>query len=173
MSTTAQAAVDPNTSIDCIVESDLWTTEPGQEAIIAKAIAAAAQAVSSGGGEVAILLTDDSSIRALNRAWRNQDKPTNVLSFPAKSVSPPGQPRHLGDIVIAFETAHREAEEAGMPLAHHLAHLAVHGYLHLLGYDHDNEDAAREMEGLETAILARLEIPDPYLSEKAAGRSHA
>jgi probable rRNA maturation factor len=118
---------------------------------------------STTGGELAILLTDDSAIRALNRDWRGKDEPTNVLSFPAQEACADGRaPRMLGDIVIAYETAAREAEVEGKPLVHHLAHLAVHGFLHLVGYDHEASEEADAMERLEVAILARLGVPDPY-----------
>ena len=109
------------------------------------------------------MLTDDLAIRALNRDWRGKDKPTNVLSFPAQEPrADRGAPRMLGDIVIAYETAAREAEVEGKPFMHHLAHLAVHGFLHLVGYDHEASEAADAMERLEVAILARLGVPDPY-----------
>jgi probable rRNA maturation factor len=117
-----------------------------------------------GRGELAVVLTDDAAIRALNRDWRSKDAATNVLSFPAKEARPDRRaPRLLGDIVIAYETVAREAAAEGKPFMHHLAHLAVHGFLHLVGYDHEANEDADAMEGLEIAILARLEVPDPYL----------
>jgi len=97
----------------------------------------------------------------LNRRWRGVDKPTNVLSFPA-AAAPSTAPRYLGDIAISYETTIREAQAQARPFAHHLAHLAVHGFLHLLGYDHQSDAAAEEMEDLERKILARLGMPDPY-----------
>ena len=106
------------------------------------------------------MLTDDSAIRALNRQWRGLDAPTNVLSFPAKTSG--AGTRVLGDVVIAYQTVAREARDEGKPFAHHLAHLAVHGYLHLVGYDHDTDHKARRMQRLEAAILAGLGVPDPY-----------
>jgi probable rRNA maturation factor len=111
-------------------------------------------------------LTDDAAIRALNNRWRGLDKPTNVLSFPAPAALQGDSPVHLGDIAIAYETVAREAESEGKPLAHHLSHLAVHGFLHLLGYDHESEPEAEAMEQQERAILARLRIPDPYLTHE-------
>ena len=116
------------------------------------------------------MLTDDSAIHALNRDWRGHDKPTTVLSFPA--VPPRGAraadaaPRALGDVIIAYQTVAREARAEGKPLSNHLAHLAVHGFLHLLGYDHETSRAARRMETLETRILADLGVPDPYASRE-------
>lgn len=154
-------------AIDIIVESDLWKVERGSDAVLRRAInAAAAAAASTGSAELAIVLTDDSAMRSLNRQWRGIDEPTNVLSFPAKAPQPPGG-GGLGDIVIAYETTAREAEREGKPFTHHLAHLAVHGFLHLLGYDHMADDEAEAMERLETAILARLDIADPYCTRDA------
>ena len=131
------------------------------KAIVRRAIARAAAATrSTAGAELAIVLTDNSAIRVLNRDWRGIDKATNVLSFPAKNARLT-QP-HLGDIVLAFETIEREAKSEHKPLAHHVAHLAVHGFLHLVGYDHERDKDAREMEQAERDILRQLKIPDPY-----------
>jgi probable rRNA maturation factor len=114
--------------------------------------------------ELAIVLTDDSAIRLLNQQWRGRDKATNVLSFPAQKASEGacGQPPLIGDIVLAYETIAREADNEGRPFAHHLAHLAVHGFLHLNGWDHQRDEDADAMERLERKILQRLGIPDPY-----------
>jgi probable rRNA maturation factor len=112
------------------------------------------------------MLTDDSGIRTLNSNWRGIDKPTNVLSFPALQPTgagmPPDAPRMLGDIAIAYETTRKEADEEEKPFDHHLSHLAIHGFLHLIGYDHEKDDDAEAMESLEQEILAQLGIPDPY-----------
>ena len=107
-------------------------------------------------------MTDDDAIRRLNRQWRGRDAATNVLSFPATNPGEAATPRLLGDIVIAFETTRDEAAAAGKPFLHHLCHLAVHGFLHLLGYDHESDDEAETMERLEREILTRLDMPDPY-----------
>ncbi len=144
--------------IDIIRNSDLWDGLPEADDIVRRAIAEAQREASSGEAEIAIVLTDDSEIRDLNRTWRQQDKPTNVLSFPAGASGG----THLGDIVIAFETVAREASAEHKTVGHHLAHLTVHGYLHLLGHDHNDDSEAEKMERLETAILARLGIADPY-----------
>jgi probable rRNA maturation factor len=109
--------------------------------------------------EISVRLCDDDEIRALNLAWRNKDKATNVLSFP----SPAGDCGPLlGDIVVAFEYVSEEARDAGRSLRDHLAHMLVHGMLHLLGFDHENESEAEKMEALERRILAKLGIDDPY-----------
>jgi probable rRNA maturation factor len=152
-------------AVDVMVESDLWATQPGSDAIVDGAIAETARCLPQHPAEceLAVVLTDDAAVRVLNRRWRGVDKPTNVLSFPASGRTP----TLLGDIVIAFETTAREAEVENKPFAHHLAHLAVHGYLHLLGYDHESDDTADAMERLERSILARLEVPDPYVTPDA------
>jgi len=115
----------------------------------------------TGVAELSIVLTDDAEQRQLNREWRGIDKPTNVLSFP--QIEPFGPVSGiLGDIVLACETLEREAAELQKPFADHFTHLVVHGFLHILGYDHLNDGDALQMEGLETQILATLGIPDPY-----------
>ena len=96
-----------------------------------------------------------------------KDAPTNVLSFPAGDV--PGKPGPLGDIVIAFETAQREANDGHTPFSDHVSHLVVHGVLHLLGLDHMQDDEAERMEALETRALASIGIADPYQGESATG----
>ncbi len=109
------------------------------------------------------MLSEDATVRALNRQWRGQDKPTNVLSFAAGAeTAPPGAPCLLGDVVLAYETVAAEAKAQGKPMAHHLCHLVVHGVLHLLGFDHERAAEAERMEALETVILAGLGIADPY-----------
>lgn len=116
---------------------------------------------------VDILLTDDEEMRALNRTWRGKDAPTNVLSFPvSEGVSEPGP---IGDVVLAYETTHKEARDDGLALADHVSHLVVHGVLHLLGFDHETDDEAERMEDLERTVLASLGIADPYAEEKEAG----
>jgi probable rRNA maturation factor len=106
------------------------------------------------------VLTDDSGVRLLNRAWRGVDAPTNVLSFPTKRAG--NDPPLIGDIVLAYETIAGEARAEHKPFAHHVAHLAVHGFLHLLGYDHVRDEDAEVMERVELDVLRRLAIPDPY-----------
>jgi probable rRNA maturation factor len=153
---------------DVLVVAECWQTEADAEAVIHRAIAAAAEIANAdhGEAELAVMLTDDDGIRTLNSNWRGIDKPTNVLSFPALQptgpVGPDDAPRMLGDIAIAYQTTRKEADDEQKPFEHHLSHLAVHGYLHLIGYDHENDADAEIMESLETEILAQLGIPDPY-----------
>lgn len=155
-------AIAPLTA-DILVTAACWQAEPDAETLVQRAIEAAAREASAEAAEVAIVLTDDSGIRSLNRDWRGIDKPTNVLSFPAAQSPARGDGhRMLGDIAIAYEITRREAESENKPFAHHLSHLAVHGFLHLVGYDHENDADAETMESLERTILARLGVPDPY-----------
>jgi probable rRNA maturation factor len=118
---------------------------------------------------VSLLFTSDAEVHTLNREWRGRDKPTNVLSFPMleraelAALGADGPPVMLGDIALSFATCAREAADKGITLEHHAAHLIVHGLLHLAGHDHvDNDTQAEAMEALETAILAKMAIPDPY-----------
>jgi probable rRNA maturation factor len=153
---------------EVLVVADHWQAEPGAEAVIQRAIAAAAEMVDAdvGDAELAVMLTDDTGIRTLNHNWRGIDRPTNVLSFPALQPTgaggPDEAPRMLGDIAIAYQTTRSEADDEQKPFDHHLSHLAVHGFLHLIGYDHEKDDDAAAMEALEQEILAQLGIPDPY-----------
>lgn len=148
--------------IDVRIESPLWKAQPLAEQTVRAAIAAAAEFASID-GEVSILLADDAAIRVLNRDWRGIDKPTNVLSFPT-SMTAGGATKLLGDIAIAYETLARECDEEARIFLHHLAHLAVHGFLHLIGYDHQTDSQADAMEGLESEIMLQLNMPDPYLA---------
>ena len=161
----AQSAL-PITEV--LVVADCWLNEPDVEAVIQRAIAVAAEMVDAdtSEAELAVMLTDDGGIRTLNKNWRGLDKPTNVLSFPALQLtterSSQDAPRMLGDIAIAYETTRREADDEQKRFDHHLSHLAIHGFLHLIGYDHEKDQDAETMETLEREILAQLDIPDPY-----------
>lgn len=157
---------------EVLVVADCWSAEADADAVIHRAIEAAAAMVDTDTAdtELAIMLTDDAGIRTLNQNWRGIDKPTNVLSFPALQPpegadEPDDMPRMLGDIAIAYETTRREADEEEKSFANHLSHLAIHGFLHLVGYDHEKDDEAEEMEALEREILATLGIPDPYADQ--------
>jgi probable rRNA maturation factor len=146
--------------IDIQVASPLWAARPLAEQTVRDAIAAA-RATRDADGEVSVLLADDAAIRALNRDWRATDKPTNVLSFPAAKET---GGKLLGDIALAYETLARECADEQRDFLHHLAHLTVHGFLHLIGYDHQTDQQADEMEGLESRIMRSMNMPDPYLA---------
>jgi probable rRNA maturation factor len=148
--------------VEIIANAPCWDEEPRATEIVSRAIAAVAPLAAE--GTVTVVLTDDTEMRILNNDWRGLDKPTNVLSFPAAPIpeSMPGGETQLGDIIIAYETVKREAADEGKPFADHLSHLAIHGYLHLIGYDHDTDARAEIMEGLERKALASLGIADPY-----------
>lgn len=160
--------------IDHGVEAGSWPPEP----VLQRTVEAASDAVVKGipttahQGEVSVLFTDDEHIAALNQRWRGKSGPTNVLSFPAAGPrSQHEKAAQLGDIVLGFETVTKEAAEAGLTLVDHITHLLVHGLLHLLGYDHEEEQAAEAMETLETEILATLGIANPY-ADNVSDPSH-
>lgn len=162
---------------DTIIEDDRW-----HQADLEQLAETAAQAVlahldvPADGYEIAVLACDDARIADLNADFRDKPTPTNVLSWPADergadvdgdvpdlpTGADPQMPEELGDIAIAWETCAREAAEAGKPLADHLMHLMIHATLHLLGYDHIRDKDATLMEGIETEILGKMGICDPY-----------
>ena len=113
---------------------------------------------------IGLLFTSDARIAEMNGQWRGKPGPTNVLSFPvpAETPLPAGEPRPLGDIVLAYGVISREALAQKKPVAHHVTHLIVHGVLHLLGYDHENDDEAGAMEAREIMILSELGMGNPY-----------
>jgi probable rRNA maturation factor len=144
---------------DVEVEDPAWSVAlPDAETLVRTAADATLASEGAVGEGVTLLLTDDQTIRELNQRFRAQDRPTNVLSFPA----PQNPERFLGDIALAYGVCAHEAEAQGKSLAHHLQHLVAHGVLHLLGYDHVTDAQANEMEDLERAVLAGLGIADPY-----------
>ncbi|MGN6584204.1 MAG: rRNA maturation RNase YbeY [Rhizobiaceae bacterium] len=149
-----------------LVEAGTWPDEDALSAVAIRALAAAVEVLAieiEEPPELSLVFTDDAHIRELNATWRGKEKPTNVLSFPLMDTEPGlPLPPMLGDIVLAFETVEREAGAENKPFDHHLAHLIVHGLLHLLGYDHEEEVEAERMEETERRILAELAIPDPY-----------
>ena len=165
--------------IDVLVDSEHWKNAAAAKDVVRRALKQAATALSTKTAELAIVLTDDAAMRRLNRNWRGIDAPTNVLSFATKNSGDQldeqsgGQfvGNHLGDIVLAYETVKREAHRDGKAFDHHLAHLVVHGFLHLLGYDHGNDAQARRMETTERAILRDLAVPDPYRATRTAAGS--
>lgn len=163
--------------VDCVIEDSRWEAF-GIEALADRAVrqALAHLNLPATGFTLCVMACDDARIAALNADHRGNPKPTNVLSWPsderaseepglAPDLPTPGEaddPEHLGDIAIAYDTCTREAEEAGKPMADHVTHLVVHGFLHLLGYDHIEDADGDLMEGTETAILARMGLSDPY-----------
>jgi probable rRNA maturation factor len=178
-------------SLDISVPSPLWRRLPRARPIARETIAAASESSDVSEGDVSLCLADDSALRALNLSWRGIDKPTNVLSFPSAPAlvdavddrvgraqrarlqpavaKESGPVVSLGDIALAYETLAREAEDLGVSLADHYRHLLVHGFLHLIGYDHETDAEAERMEALETKILARLGVADPYAREVVGG----
>ena len=153
------------------VEAGAWPEAPALAALSDRVLDHAARHLAEKEGqpfpdtpvELSLVFTDDANIRIVNRDWRGQDKPTNVLSFPAFPVTPGGRPGPmLGDIVLAFETIAREAELEGKLFRHHLSHMIVHGIFHLFGYDHVDDSDALVMEDLERAALALVGVDDPY-----------
>lgn len=150
-------------TVDIGVSAPGWRSAlPDADALLRKAAGATWQVAGEGSAELSILLSDDAEIRRLNREYRDKDRPTNVLSFPADDVGGPGRPRLLGDVVLSLGTLRRESSEQSIPLEDHLCHLAVHGILHLLGHDHETDFQAESMEALEIDILRGLGIADPY-----------
>lgn len=167
--------------IDISVEDPRWQ-DLGLEALAVRALTAALAhtGIDAEDCEVSLLACNDARIAELNAEFRENDKPTNVLSWPAEDLAaaqPGGTPEPpepdftgeiaLGDVAIAYETCAREAAEAGKSMQDHCTHLLVHGVLHLLGYDHIRDEDAALMEGLETAVLGKMGIADPYMVEEA------
>ena len=156
--------------VEIVRHGDAW---PGEitDALLeqaARAAFAAAPSLPQETYQVTLVLTDDGEMRNLNRIWRGKDAPTNVLSFPADPAGQVGAQGFLGDVVLAYETTLNEAREQTIALQDHVSHLVVHGVLHLLGFDHTEDDAAERMEDLERAALAALGIGDPYAEERGA-----
>jgi probable rRNA maturation factor len=154
--------------------SDLWSQD--SETTAAKIIGETLEAIDLPATlrgtdlEVSVNLSDDKGVQELNRDYRGKDKPTNVLSFEQYDPdmpSLPGEAIMLGDIVLAYETIEREAKEQEKSFADHFTHLLVHGTLHLLGYDHIDDEEAEEMEALEIKILAGFHIENPYKNDFA------
>lgn len=148
--------------VEVEVEDPAWTAALPDPETTARAAGEATlqRAIPDRAGEASltVLLADDAAVQALNRDFRGKDAPTNVLSFPAAATARP----HLGDIALGYGVCAREALTQAKPLDHHLAHLTVHGVLHLLGYDHEVDAEAQAMEQIERTILKGLGVPDPY-----------
>lgn len=151
-------------AIDVVPDAGDWSSfADAEQHVLSAAAALAAHDAFSGHTDstACIALSDDDNVQSLNATYRGKNKPTNVLSFPAGS-GPRDGIIPLGDVVLAVETIVREAQDQGVKPLQHLQHLVVHGLLHLLGYDHETEDEAAEMEALEIEILTSLGIPNPY-----------
>tara|TARA_B100001057_G_scaffold477722_1_gene547302 strand:- start:68 stop:556 length:489 start_codon:yes stop_codon:yes gene_type:complete len=148
--------------VEFVVEADAWSGHDGLMRACLQAIEAGLNAIEDPRtGAAVILFSDDATVHELNRRFRDKDKPTNVLSFPA-----PEREGYPGDVILAYQTCAKEAQAAGISLIDHAAHLALHGVLHLNGFDHQEEDEAAAMEALETAVLTGLGIQDPYLVQE-------
>ncbi len=151
--------MEAKVEIDLRVNDEIWSDWPGElESDIQIALDTAA--IATRGGQIDLLLTNDDEIQKLNAQWRGKDKPTDVLSFPSEEDA--AFENFLGDIVVSHGVLTRDAAQMGKTKTAHLQHLIIHGYLHLLGFDHIEDDDAEEMEGLERKILAELGLPDPY-----------
>ena len=151
---------------DMAINAEGWQNEETLRRLVDSVLQATLQELGFDNidSELSLVFTNDADIREINGKWRHIDKPTNVLSFPAFALQPGQEPGEiLGDIVIARETVAREAAEEHKSFDDHLSHLVVHGLLHLMGYDHQNDEEAEQMETLERKILASLGISDPYL----------
>jgi probable rRNA maturation factor len=146
-----------------------WEDALGNLEALCQQVLNAASAETKASGEVSVLFANDEEMRSLNARWRNIDKPTDVLSFPADSPGIPNQPKPLGDIALGFETAFHDAKTMQRPFEAHVSHLLIHGFLHLIGYDHIDPKDAAVMEPLEAKILAGLGWPDPYTAGPCAG----
>jgi probable rRNA maturation factor len=161
-------------SVDCVIEDLRWADVDFQILVGTASDAALGRlGLEPSMFEISVLACDDTKIATLNADFRAKAQPTNVLSWPSenRTATTPGDmpmipsqeaDTEIGDIAIAYDTCAREAKEQGKPFQDHVTHLIVHGTLHLLGFDHENEPDAALMEGLETEILGNLGLPDPY-----------
>ena len=156
--------------IETIVENDAWKAECDPEALARRCIGAIEASLPDRGqnAEVCVVFMDDAAIRPLNRQWRQIDKATNVLSFPSPPAPAGVAINVLGDICLAVETVRREASEQAKTFGDHTSHLVVHGFLHLIGYDHEDAADALAMEREEVRILELLGIANPYDDQTAA-----
>jgi probable rRNA maturation factor len=155
-------------NLEIEVDEAAWHDLPDAAALVGQAAEAAFARLGAGDLKdklLSVTLADDETVAQLNAQWRGKPKPTNVLSFPADQdiAIPPGEPRPLGDIILAAGVVRTEAAQQSKPLADHFSHLVVHGILHIMGYDHVDDAQADEMESLEKEILVKLGIADPYV----------
>jgi probable rRNA maturation factor len=162
--------------VEIVPRAGHWSQLGISNAILERAARAAFAAAAPAGhrnDEATIVLTNDAETRVLNRTYRGKDAPTNVLSFPAGSVPGAEEPLPLGDVVLSAETVEREADEQSISSADHATHLVVHGMLHLLGFDHEEDAQAECMERMEIEILAGLGIADPYAERARPEKAEA
>lgn len=164
---------EPDSPQDIILEHDAWRIAPFRpdeaETTVAEALVTAlAEAGLPQNASLTVLLADDAALQRLNAEYRGQDKPTNVISFPAAEPGEKPIDGHYGDIAIALETVLAESRDAEISPANHLAHMVVHGVLHLAGYDHVQNDEAEVMEAMEVRALKRIGIQDPYADSELA-----
>lgn len=161
---------DPLSLIEISFQSDQWEKDPEFSLEDIQSVLVAVRnyfPLLKGKGHVDVVLGDDAFLQQLNASYRSQNKPTNVLSFPQEELRkgtylPSEEFVLLGDIVLSYPTIKAEALDQNKSFSHHLKHLIVHGFLHLLGFDHEEESDAQEMETLEVKILQSLNIPNPY-----------
>jgi probable rRNA maturation factor len=166
-------AASPVVAVTVIVEHDAWRDAIGEPVSLLRRAAQAAvsevrrarRSRAAWTPVVAVALMDDRAMRKLNKTYRGKDKPTNVLSFPSGDATE-GKRRRLGDVAMALGTVEREAKAQGKSVQDHVTHLMVHAVLHLLGYDHEADPDAEEMEAIERKTLAALGIADPYRDAK-------
>jgi probable rRNA maturation factor len=152
-------------SLDINTPCALWRRLPRARVLARETIAACvAESGFDAQSELCLRLTDDAEVQELNAKWRGFNGPTNVLSFPAALANRGEAAPILGDILLAYETVAREAEGRDASLADHYRHLVAHGFLHLIGYDHQTDEEAERMEDLERRVLARFGVADPYAS---------
>jgi len=157
-------------AVDLIVEEEAWQALEDLTGLSQAAVDAASQELADKRpGGIAILLSNDAALADLNSRFRKKTGPTNVLSFPASAQVE----NHLGDVALAWGVMNKEAEQAGKSVEDHARHLIIHGFLHLQGYDHQNDDEAEEMEAIECRALARLGVADPYAIKAHPGETDA
>lgn len=148
------------------IEDNRWNKIPDLQNLCERAVSAAVKNIDLRPfAELSIAFIDDTHMQNLNKKYRQKDKPTNVLSFPATPID--GFAPLLGDIVLAYDTLETEAETANISLEDHLTHLVMHGFYHLQGYDHQNDQDAKIMEALEIKALSHLDIANPYARERS------
>ena len=146
--------------IEVEIDDEAWSEAVADVAVVVER--AASMALGDTVGDVVVLLADDAHVQQINGQFRDKNRPTNVLSFPAPDSARP----HLGDLILAYGVCAAEAVEQGKSLSDHLSHLIIHGVLHLLGHDHEIDDEAEVMEAEERRLLASLGIADPYRADE-------